>query len=245
MKNYPFKIFFLLVVTFLILFSNPLFSQKTTVYDTPTALTLEQGEYHFSSFLSGNAILLKYGVGAHKIINFGITEYINNLIGVGDVSLEIPNAFVKIRFTDLPDDSHNVAFGFDSFYNGALSPFNQKIYGVYLVYTYGFNFDNEYISGPQLLSFGIRYPIIYESGEVNIFGSLYFNLFEHFNLGFEVSNIHFARQFGYHFILSNILTFKPSEEFSIDLNFQLGMKTDGSNKFDFSREVRISYQNFF
>ena len=173
-------------ILLLALCSANIFGYKTTIYDTPTAITLEQGEYSVETFLYGSGgLLFKFGVGAHKIINLGVIEYVDNLLGNRPMKWEIPNAFVKIRFTDLPDDSHNVALGFDSFYNGSLNPFNEKIYGLYLVYTYGFNFGNEQVSGPQLVSFGIRYPLIYEQGNVNIFASIFFNLFSYFNIGLE------------------------------------------------------------
>ena len=222
------------------------FSYKTTIYDTPTALTLEQGEYSVETFFyKDGGILFKFGVGAHKIINLGVIEYIDNLLGNKGMRWVIPNAFAKIRFTDLPDDSHNVALGFDTFYNGSLTPFNEKIYGLYLVYTYGFNFGNEHISGPQLVSIGIRYPLIYEKGNVNVFASIFFNLFDYFNIGLEIHNVHFTEQYKYHFILNNILLFRVTEEFQISLNFQLGLLENTNSKFEFSREIRLVYQNFF
>ncbi len=237
---------FLIVIFVLSSSFSFLFSQKTTIYDTPTALTLEQGEFQTSTFFyADNSFLLKFGIGAHRIINLGVSEYVDNLLGNRKMKWSIPNAFVKIRFTDLPDDSHNFAIGFDSFYNGSLNPFDEKIYGVYLVYTLGFNFGNEYISGPQLFSVGVRYPLIYEKGDINIFASIFFNLFTYFNFGFEISNIHFADQYKYNFILNSIFTFKISEEFQISLNFQLGLLDGSDDKFDSSRDLRLVYRNFF
>lgn len=221
-------------------------SYKTTVYDTPTAISLEKGEYNLESFFYGNGgMLFKFNVGINTHFNLGGMEYIDRLIGSERPIFSIPNVTARIRFTDQPLDSYNFAIGYDSLYNGTFHPTGKKLHGVYFVYTQGFMM----LDAPQFFSVGVRQPLLYEIIQPDVFASIYFNLFEFFNLAVEINNLHFAKQYDYYFILNNVIIFKPFEELGIEFNLQMALthNPDPNVKSEmmFSKEIRIFYQSFF
>lgn len=219
---------------------------KSTILDTPTAISLEKGEYHIDSFFyEEGSILFKFNIGINTFINLGGTEYVDHLIGREVPKPQIPNVSVRIRFTDKPVDSYNLAIGFDSLYHGTFSPIEEKLYGAYFVFTKGFMLFER----PQLFSVGIRQPLLFEVIEPDVFASLYLDFFEYFNYALEVDGVHFNKQYNYYFILNQEFIFRPVQEIGIGFNLQMGLpyEEDATRKPSavFSKEIRIYYQSFF
>jgi hypothetical protein len=236
-------------LTAFILFSL-VFSVPSELFDTPTALSFEQGEYniHFTVY-QGGGILLKGGLGISERIHLGIMEFVDGLIGKDENKWQIPGIFGKIVFSSCDPLALNVAAGYDSFYNGSFTEYVDKSYGPFISLSKGFLLVAE---DPHLFSFGIRYPIVKnKDGRPELFVSQYINLGPVFSYAVEMHDITFNKKAKYSLINNHIAEIRFGEFLYFQFIFQIALSTgreeyiSSKSKAYFSRNIRLGYSNYF
>lgn len=173
MKNIT-AIIFLFIFTIL---STNIYADRyyrySTVIDTQTAYTYEQGIFQMSllAYNSGG-IQTKLTAGLTNDIYFGVSLDVEHLIGKEKIEPNVPGVVFKWRITDGPEYwPISLAIGYDSFYMGEVgkadnnlssteeqsnynySKLNKMIYGPYAVITkplYAFGSEQHFNIGVRL-----------------------------------------------------------------------------------------------
>lgn len=205
---------------------------KVVLFDTPTALSMERGEYSVDTyFFKDGGILLKSGAGINKHVNLGVIAYVYRLIGFGQkVGFQIPNVYGHFRATAEGDESINFAMGYNSMYNGSFSPFRLPSYGFYAVMTTGFPRQTVFLESPHFFSFGLRLPVFHQFAEPDLFVSFHLRFTPVFEFATEMSNMHFRKQYEYYFINNNVFIFNIFDKASVNVALQVAGKVKEHRK---------------
>ncbi len=232
--------------------SSALSANAVDIFETPTALSLERGEFHITThFYQDGGLLLRAGVGASSYFNLGIIEYFDKLIGTETGTPSIPHAYVKVKIP-LPSGrlaSLDLAFGYDSLYRGNFKPFTEKLYGIYGVLSLGLPWFSQTLLAPHYFSFGVRYPIIFKTDTPDAFLSLYFRFSETIQLATELSNLHLGKTSRYRFINNTALFLFMGYGVSLKTTFQVAGEATGTSITDVEPVIglafALSFRNFF
>lgn len=239
--------YFFIILLFVVC---PLWPQRITLFDTPTALSMERGQFTIDSFfIQDGGVVVKAGAGVNKHVNLGIIEYVYDLIGNDRVRFQIPHVYGHFRVTALGDESYNFALGYNSLYNGSFSPFSKPSYGFYAVMTIGFPQQKTFLQSPHFFSFGLRLPVYHEFAEPDLFASLHLRFTPFLEFASEIENIHFSKQYEYYFINNNMIIINLFDTVSIDIAIQIGGRINKDVPQGLTtlvgRSLRIRFQSFF
>lgn len=218
----------------------------TYIGSVPTPETLSRGK-----FLGSITIYDKGGingrllVGIFEILDIGISENFDQLIGSGQVFVNIPSAYIKITF--LKDNPiFGLAIGFDNFILGIDDDF---IYGQELFSsTYGFwitsGWKYSIFGQNDITCFGIRIPLLPDRKRditnTSVFLGTSVGLSKYLSLGLTVENIYFNILRFNKILPSLIINFVPSEWFIISLILQYNYDKNSIN-----RIISLAYNNSF
>ena len=215
-------------------------------FDTPTALNSEQGEYQIGfSFYDRGGLMAYADIGINSFLSIGVKNYIDGVIGSEDISVGTPGVILKLKVTDHPAESWNVAIGYNTIYNGSFYEYDQRLYGLYAVLSRGFFYIMSY---PHIFSVGIHYPLIPVSGNLSIFSSFITQFNEILATGVELSNIQFtSEEKKFYFIGNWIVALNLSEQLTLKFIMQAAQKHNDNQPptFEFSRNILLFYKNYF
>ncbi|BBM88517.1 hypothetical protein COTS27_00198 [Spirochaetota bacterium] len=221
------------VLITLVSWNGYLWANEPEIFETPTALTLERGEFRIGThYYDSGGLFFRAEFGASPYFNLGIVEYFDNLIGTNPDVPSIPNAYAKAKIP-LPSGkltSLDLAFGYDAIYRGNFKPFGKtKLYGIYSVLTLGFAWAPEKLYSPHYFSFGVRYPLIFKMDTPDAFFSLHLRFHKYFQFATELSNIHLGRTSRFRILNNNVIITELGYGITLKTTLQIaGIKT-GSN----------------
>lgn len=228
------------------------------LFDTPTSLTSEKGAMQFNPIFNDDGdTRLSLHLSINTSLTLGLLLQVDRLIGQEKPQFYIPGIKAKIRFTDNPTESWNIAFGYDLNQYGSLyerpnptSTNNVSWTSIYGVYTKGFFFLT---SAPHLLSIGVKFPVYPSADGENftLFTSFIFQVSDFFYFAVEVDNLKpFDSEYIYYLNENNILSFQLVENLKLMLIWQVALaKSDEEDNNDRiwidNRSVKIMYETFF
>jgi hypothetical protein len=240
------------IILFLLLMIVPIpsraqhYIRNTTVIDTPTAYTLEKGNYQLSLLAYDNGGMeLKAFIGLFDFSYLGISFDMQNAIGKDPVKPNIPGVVAKIKFTDGWEQFPiSVAIGYDSFYIGEQgkahndeNSLDRMIYGPYFVITkpvYVFNDE-------QHIHFGMRMPAqpLFVPEDTAYFLGLDVPLGETFIFKFETERVYYNFRNPSEWLFNLGIGYTYQERLGVEFGFlmQPGERVN--------RIIRIEYNDSF
>ena len=234
-------------VIFFIIKSNALSAvvPNLDLIDSVTAVTLPQASYDISlTFYTSGSLLMKALIGLHDNFYLGASFDIESVIGNKKIKPNIPGVIAKIKFTDGWDSFPIlIAIGYDSFYLGNndkikanLNSFKRVVYGPYLALSKPiFLFGEE-----QHIHMGVRMPM--QPNYLPNNAAVYFGIdfpISFFIPMFEINRIYFQKGRLKEILFNLGLKFNIVDNFSIELNFLIGMEKNVDRIFN------IEYVNYF
>ena len=237
------NIIFYLLTNAIIAYGIPV----NNVFNTPTAINPEKGSYQidFNLYHSGG-IGVKASVSLSKYLQLGLIEYIDNIIGSGQVTFNPPGVLGRISFTGQGEEGYNVAIGWDILNTGSFSEFPSLVSGPYLTMSKGFFLISQ---SPHIVTVGSKVTVTSQPHRIYMFTSILFRFFSFLEWGMEIDNIPLYEGAKYHFINNQILGFNITENLTLKLIFQIAVNFDTISDVAFeqinSRNISFNYQNFF
>ncbi len=132
--------------------------------DLPTPYTVGRGKFAVKfAMYGGGGVYFKALVGLSDFFSIGASDNIDGLIGSGEVSWNVPGAYLKLKmFEDLFKTGLLGAIGFDSFAYGKYGTYEKADKGYKTIYGVFLTFDKPYIVGTADgdFVFGFRYPVL-------------------------------------------------------------------------------------
>jgi len=220
--------------------------RTTEVIDTPTAFTLEKGNYHLSFLGYDNGgLAFKTYMGLNDNIYLGAAFDVQNAIGRERAQPNVPGIVAKIKFTDGWEQFPiSFAVGYDTFYIGndgktrnEQNELNQMIYGPYFVVTKPiYLFDDE-----QHVNFGMRVPTqpYYVPDNASYFISIDVPMGEYFMFKAEGERIYYDFTRPNEWLLNFGIRYTYMRHFSIEFDIILQSGEQGN------RILKIEYTDHF
>ncbi len=213
--------------------------------DSITAVTIPRASYDIGLTAHDNGSLqIKAILGLHDNIYIGASFNMENLIGGGIITPNIPGVIAKFKITDgWKNFPLLIAIGYDSFYigqNGKTSsssnPFDRIIYGPYIAVSRPiFLFGLE-----QHIHLGLRMPVQPNYTPEDTAFYLGFD----FPIGifipmFEINRIYFSNNRLNEILFNAGIKLNLAEYFSFEFNFLISLQKNTS------RMLVLEYINFF
>ncbi len=181
---------------------------------------------------SGKVVLYENGgfgfrfqVGIFDVLDIGISEGIENVIGVGNPEFFIPGAYAKLQIIKNLS-RFNWAVGFDTFGYGRRSLVvnengtKDMLYGFYSVMGWkypGFGSDD-------YLVIGMRVPLLPATMRrweaLSLVGGVSVHLGRYFFLSATVEHVYFAQEYWNRVLPTLLVGFMPSENFELQVLFE-------------------------
>ncbi|URA10381.1 hypothetical protein [Thermospira aquatica] len=168
---------------------------------------------------------LRFQVGIFDVVDIGISEGIENLIGVGNPQFFIPGAYVKLQIIKNLS-GFSWAVGFDTFGYGRRTLFKREngtedmLYGFYSVA--GWKFQGW--GSQDYLLFGVRFPLLPAEMRaleaLSLMGGISIHLGPYFFVSGTLEHLYFSEKYQNRFLPSLIAGFVPSENFELQVLFQ-------------------------
>lgn len=188
--------------------------------------TLGRGVFSGKIILSENGGFgLRLQVGIFDVLDIGISESIENVIGVGNPVFYVPGAYLKLHIIKNLGRFH-WAVGFDTFGYGRRSfVMNENgtrdmLYGFYTVA--GWKFSG--LGGEDYLIFGVRAPLLPTSFRrwetISFMGGISFHLGQYFFLSATVEHVYVAQEYWNRTLPTLVVGFVPSANFELQLLFE-------------------------
>ncbi|MCX7821302.1 MAG: hypothetical protein N2258_06465 [Brevinematales bacterium] len=191
-----------------------------------TPITFSKGEFYGELGMYENGgINTRFVVGIFDIFEIGFTENLDNLIGSGDIVVNIPGAYMKLNILN-NFKTFYWSIGFDNTAYGKNGTYffeNGKSATIYSIFT-SMGWSYSLFGGSDFLVFGIRYPLLPIESQ-NPTNSSFFvgcslSAANYFTLGLTFENIYLSFDRGDRVLPSIIFSLKPVEEFTFNFVFQ-------------------------
>jgi len=167
----------------------------------------------------------RFQVGIFDILDIGISEGIQNVIGVGDPIFFIPGAYAKLQIIKNLSRFH-WAVGFDTFGYGRHSVIRDAggsqdlLYGFYTVA--GWKFPTW--GSEDYLVLGMRFPLMPTSMRrweaLSFMGGVSLHLGRYLFTSVTIEHIYFSREYWERILPSLIVGLTPSENFELQVLFE-------------------------
>ncbi len=201
---------------------NPASYSQSAIGSVPTPDTI--GKNKFSSEIAmydNGGINTRLIVGILDILDIGISENFDGMIGYDKINVNIPSAYIK--FT-LLKNYHNfdLAAGFDSFAYGKDGTYfstngtSSTIYGFYT--SAGWHYS--LLGGNDTFTFGLRFPLLpsdfRDFANTSIFAGASAWVSSYFTLGLTLENWYVGKNSNLIFP-SLIISFTPVQQFKVSI----------------------------
>jgi hypothetical protein len=200
----------------------------TAIGSVPTTDTLGRAKFDIGFAMYDNGGMnTKLMVGIFDVLDIGISENVDGLIGSGNANLNIPGACIKITIIkDL--NNFNWGLGFDSFAygrNGSYIPpdtnvNSSTIYGFYT--SAGFRYS--LFGYNDFFSYGIRVPLLpsefRELSNTSLFLGATAAVSPYFCFGFTLENFYLNFTRSDRILPSFLVNFMPSPQFRLSIILQ-------------------------
>ncbi|MCX7882795.1 MAG: hypothetical protein N2314_06200 [Brevinematales bacterium] len=167
----------------------------------------------------------RFQVGIFDVLDIGISEGIENVIGVGNPEFFIPGAYAKLQIIKNLSRFH-WAVGFDTFGYGRRSLVESEsgtrdmLYGFYSVA--GWKFWG--LGSEDYVVLGLRVPLLPASMRrweaVSLMGGVSMHLGKYFFLSATVEHVYFVQEYAQRLLPTLIVGFMPSENFELQVLFE-------------------------
>ena len=196
--------------------------------DLPTPYTLGKGNFTVEfAMYGGGGVYFKASVGLSDFFSIGVSDNIDGLIGSGEVSWNVPGAFLKLKmFDDLLNTGLLGAIGFDSFAYGKYGIYEKAKRGYQTIYGVFLTFDKPYVAGSSEgdFVFGYRYPVLpteYSSPQnSSMFFSISLIMAKHLYTAIGLENLVFDVKRTKESVLFLDISPRISKEFGLSVLFQ-------------------------
>lgn len=191
-----------------------------------TPITFSKGEFYGELGMYENGgINTRFVVGIFDIFEIGFTENLDNLIGSGDIVVNIPGAYMKLNILN-NFKTFYWAIGFDNTAYGKNGTYffeNGKSATIYSIFT-TMGWSYSLFGGNDFFAFGVRYPLLPIEAQNPTNSSLFLgaslSAANYFTLGLTIENIYLSFDRGDRILPSLIFSLKPVEEFTFNFVFQ-------------------------
>lgn len=213
---------------------------------TPFSLSRSKVFGEFAMYDSGG-ITARFVVGLFDIIDIGLSENLDGLIGSGDVNVNIPSAFLKV--TILKNiNNFSWGFGFDTFAYGKNGTYYSTNTNVKPATIYGFYtscaWNYSVFGGNDIFTIGLRSPLLPSDFRDIANSSLYLGATisapNTFILGLTLENLYLSMNRGDRILPSVIFTLLPVPQFKFNFIVQYEFYSQKVN-----RIVSLGYENNF
>lgn len=187
----------------------------------------------------------RFQVGIFDVLDIGVSESVENVIGVGNPQFFIPGAYIKLQILKDVFRFH-WAVGFDTFGYGmrslviSVDGSRDVLYGFYSVL--GWKFRG--LGSDDYLLFGVRVPLLpadMRKGEaVSLMGGISIHVGKYFFVCGTVEHVYFVSQYWPRILPSVVVGFSPSESFELQILFHYLSEMNS-----FSRSLLLGYKARF
>ncbi len=188
---------------------------------------------------------LRFQVGIFDVLDIGISEGIENLIGVGNPQFFIPGAYAKLQIIKNLSGFH-WAVGFDTFGYGRRALVRREngtedmLYGFYSVAGWKYRgWGSE-----DYIIFGVRFPLLpaemRQIEALSLMGGISIHLGPYFFVSATLEHLYFSENYQNRLLPSLIAGFVPSENFELQVLFQYLSEENA-----FHRSLSLGYKARF